>query len=55
MYFNILYQSPLFTNVLKGEELNADLMVNGYEYNYRYYLLDDLYPSVNTSLLQTTK
>lgn len=45
MCINVLYQSSLFTNVLKGEELNVGFMVNGYEYGYGYYLLDDIYPS----------
>jgi hypothetical protein len=40
---NVLDQSMLLTNVLKGEAPNMNFMVNGHEYNQGYYLTDDIY------------
>nr|XP_051202538.1 uncharacterized protein LOC127316164 [Lolium perenne] len=42
---NVLNQSPLFTDVLRGEAPVVNFTVNGHEYNYGYYLVDDIYPS----------
>ncbi|XP_051207967.2 uncharacterized protein [Lolium perenne] len=42
---NVLNQSPLFTDVLRGEAPIVNFTVNGHEYNYCYYLADDIYPS----------
>jgi hypothetical protein len=42
---NVLNQSPLFTDVLRGEAPIVNFMVNGHEYNRGYYLADDIYPS----------
>nr|XP_051217860.1 uncharacterized protein LOC127335276 [Lolium perenne] len=42
---NILNQSPLFTDVLRGEAPVVNFTVNGHEYNYGYYLADGIYPS----------
>jgi hypothetical protein len=42
---NVLNQSPLFTDVLRGEAPVVNFMVNGHEYNRCYYLADGIYPS----------
>ncbi|XP_051206266.1 protein ALP1-like [Lolium perenne] len=42
---NVLNQSPLFTDVLRGEALIVNFTVNGHEYNHGYYLADSIYPS----------
>ncbi|KAK1650361.1 hypothetical protein QYE76_068166 [Lolium multiflorum] len=42
---NVLNQSPLFTDVLRGEAPVVNFTVNGHEYNYGYYLADGIYPS----------
>jgi hypothetical protein len=42
---NILNQSSLFTDVLRGEASVVNFTVNGYEYNRVYYLADGIYPS----------
>ncbi|KAM0836460.1 hypothetical protein ACQ4PT_062309 [Festuca glaucescens] len=42
---NVLNQSPLFTDVLRGEAPIVNFTVNGHEYNYGYYLADGIYPS----------
>ncbi|TVT97759.1 hypothetical protein EJB05_56980, partial [Eragrostis curvula] len=41
---NVLNQSPLFYEVLKGEAPNVQFSVNGNEYNTGYYLADGIYP-----------
>ena len=42
---NVLNQSPLFTEVLRGEAPVVNFTVNGHEYNRGYYLADGIYPS----------
>jgi hypothetical protein len=42
---NVLNQSPLFTDVLRGEAPVVNFTVNGHEYNRGYYLADGIYPS----------
>jgi hypothetical protein len=42
---NVLNQSPLFTDVLRGEAPIVNFTVNGHEYKYGYYLADGIYPS----------
>jgi hypothetical protein len=41
---NALNQSSLFTNVLKGEALDVNFMMNCLECNQGYSLVDDIYP-----------
>jgi len=41
---NVLNQSPLFTEVLRGEAPKVRYSVNGNEYNMGYYLVDGIYP-----------
>ncbi|XP_066167417.1 uncharacterized protein [Oryza sativa Japonica Group] len=41
---NVLNQSPLFLDVLKGEAPRVKFSVNGNEYNTGYYLADGIYP-----------
>ena len=42
---NVLNQSPLFNDVLRGEAPIVNFTVNGHEYNRGYYLADGIYPS----------
>jgi hypothetical protein len=42
---NILNQSPLFTDVLRGQAPVVNFMVNGHKYNKGYYLADSIDPS----------
>ena len=42
---NVLNQSPLFVDVLRGEAPVVNFTVNGHEYNRGYYLADGIYPS----------
>ena len=42
---NVLNQSTLFTDVLRGEAPVVNFTVNGHEYNRGYYLADGIYPS----------
>lgn len=42
---NVLNQSPLFTDVLRGEAPVVNFTMNGHEYHYGYYLADGIYPS----------
>ena len=42
---NVLNQSPLFTDVLRGEAPVVNFTVNGHEYNRGYYLADGIYPA----------
>lgn len=42
---NVLNQSPLFIDVLRGEAPVVNFTVNGHEYNRGYYLADGIYPS----------
>jgi hypothetical protein len=55
---NVINQTLLFINMLNGEGPNMNFMVNGYEYNYGYHLLDGIYPRwlvfMKTILLQQT-
>nr|XP_051190910.1 uncharacterized protein LOC127304252 [Lolium perenne] len=46
---NVLNQSSLFTDVLRGEAPVVNFTVNGHEYHYGYYLADDIYPSWSVS------
>ena len=41
---NVLNQSPLFTEVLRGEAPKVRYSVNGNEYNMGCYLVDGIYP-----------
>ncbi|KAL6846224.1 hypothetical protein ACP4OV_023672 [Aristida adscensionis] len=41
---NVLNQSPLFIEVLKGDAPQVQFSVNGREYNTGYYLADGIYP-----------
>ena len=41
---NVLNQSPLFTEVLRGEAPKVRYSVNGNKYNMGYYLVDGIYP-----------
>lgn len=42
---NVLNQSPLFMDAIRGEEPTVNFTVNGHEYNAGYYLADGIYPS----------
>ena len=42
---NVLNQSSLFHEVLRGEAPTVNFTVNGHEYNRGYYLADGIYPS----------
>ena len=41
---NVLNQSSLFINQLKGEAPQVDYYVNGKQYKHGYYLVDGIYP-----------
>jgi hypothetical protein len=41
---NVLNQSPLFLEVIKGEAPQVQFSVNGRQYNTGYYLADGIYP-----------
>jgi hypothetical protein len=41
---NVLNQSPLFTDVVQGRAPEVHFIVNGNEYNMRYYLANGIYP-----------
>ncbi|XP_006660673.2 uncharacterized protein LOC102705373 [Oryza brachyantha] len=41
---NVLNQSPLFFDALKGQAPQVHFLVNGNEYNTGYYLADGIYP-----------
>ncbi|CAN6272488.1 unnamed protein product [Urochloa humidicola] len=41
---NVLNQSPLFIDALKGEAPQVQFSVNGRQYNTGYYLADGIYP-----------
>ncbi len=38
---NVLERSPLFENAVRGEAPRVDFVVNGNEYKYAYWLLED--------------
>jgi hypothetical protein len=42
---NVLNQSPLFIDVIRGCTLKVSFIGNGREHHMRYYLIDDIYPS----------
>jgi hypothetical protein len=42
---NVLNQSPLFIDVIRGCTLKVSFTVNGREHHIRYYLTDGIYPS----------
>jgi hypothetical protein len=42
---NVLNQSPLFIDVIRGHTLKVSFTVNGCEHHMRYYLTDGIYPS----------
>ena len=42
---NVLNQSPLFTDAIRGQEPTVRFTVNNHEYNMGYYLADGIYPS----------
>jgi Plant transposon protein len=42
---NVLNQSPLFVDAIRGNEPQVTFTVNGNEYNMGYYLADGIYPS----------
>jgi hypothetical protein len=41
---NVLNQSPLFVQQLRGEGPQVQYIVNGRQYNTGYYLADGIYP-----------
>ncbi|XP_066159807.1 uncharacterized protein [Oryza sativa Japonica Group] len=41
---NVLNQSPLFLDTVRGEASRVHYYVNGEEYNHGYYLADGIYP-----------
>jgi hypothetical protein len=41
---NVLNQSPLFVDVIRGRTPKVSFTVNGHEHHIRYYLADDIYP-----------
>jgi hypothetical protein len=41
---NVLNQSPLFIESIKGEAPRVQFSVNGRQYNTGYYLVDEIYP-----------
>ena len=41
---NVLNQSPLFIEALKGQAPQVQFSVNGRQYNTGYYLADGIYP-----------
>jgi hypothetical protein len=41
---NVLNQSPLFVQQLRGEGPQVQYIVNGRQYNTDYYLADGIYP-----------
>jgi hypothetical protein len=41
---NVLNQSALFFDALKGEAPQVHFSINGNEYNIGYYLADGIYP-----------
>jgi hypothetical protein len=42
---NVLNQSPLFIDVIRGHTPEVSFTVNGHEHHMRYYLSDGIYPS----------
>jgi hypothetical protein len=42
---NVLNQSLLFIDVIRGHAHEASFTVNGREHHMRYYLTDGIYPS----------
>ncbi|KAL3625657.1 hypothetical protein CASFOL_030511 [Castilleja foliolosa] len=45
---NVLYNSPIFNDVLEGLDSNIQLTLNGREYQQGYYLADGIYPRWST-------
>ncbi|XP_062093490.1 uncharacterized protein LOC133799492 [Humulus lupulus] len=46
--FNMLNQSPLFTDILQGQALRVEFTINGTQYNNGYYLAYGIYPEWGT-------
>jgi hypothetical protein len=42
---NVLNQSLLFVDVIRGRTFEVSFTVNGREHHMRYYLTDGIYPS----------
>jgi hypothetical protein len=42
---NVLNQSPLFVDIIRGRTPEVSFTVNGREHHMEYYLTDDIYPS----------
>jgi hypothetical protein len=42
---NVLNQSPLFVNVIRGYTTEVSFTVNGHEHHIGYYPTDGIYPS----------
>jgi hypothetical protein len=42
---NVLNQSPLFVDVIRGHTPKVSFIVNDREHHMRYYLTDGIYPS----------
>jgi hypothetical protein len=42
---NVLNQSPLFVDVIRGRTPEVSFTVNGHKHHMGYYLTDDIYPS----------
>ena len=45
---NVLDQSPIFEDMLRGKAPEAPFHVNGHQYQYGYYLTDGIYPPYAT-------
>jgi hypothetical protein len=42
---NVLNQSPLFVDIMRGRNPEVSFTINGREHHMRYYLADGIYPS----------
>jgi hypothetical protein len=47
---NMLNQSPLFIEVIKGEAPRVQFSISGSQYNTRYYVADEIYPEYGQRL-----
>ena len=46
--FNVLHQSPVFNQVLRGETNQITYTINNIVYEFPYYLADEIYPQWTT-------